>query len=131
MIENSKSKLNESIGITQDDLYDELKSGMIHDEEEEEEIECHIKNFDDAAKILKCSSKDLINITEDDSAYNKIISNIKNNDTGEDVEMSEVNGLAGLYTLINGCNIVTTNEWGYGTLFVKKSEIRKAMKKSI
>ena len=119
--------MNESVGMTQSD-WEEVRP----EDYDEGQVEGYIKNFDDAAKALKCRAQDLVNITEDDGeAYNKIIRRIKKGDKGQKVKMPSVDGLSGLYILTNGCTVVTTNEWGYGTVFVKKSEVKKAMNESI
>ena len=120
-------KMNESIGMTQDDWKKVDPNGY-----DEGQVEGYIRGYDEAAKALKCKAKDLVNITEDDDeAYNKIIRRIKESDKGQKVKMPSVDGFAGLYTLTNGCTIVSTNEWGYGTVYVKKSELKKAMNESI
>ena len=120
-------KMNESIGMTQDDWKKVDPNAY-----DEGQVEGYIRGYDEAAKALKCKAKDLVNITEDDDeAYNKIIRRIKESDKGQKVKMPSVDGFAGLYTLTNGCTIVSTNEWGYGTVYVKKSELKKAMNESI
>lgn len=119
-------KLNESVGMTQDDWRNEDPNNW-----EDGQVEEYIKYFDYAAKALKCKSKELVNITEDDGpTYGKIIDRIRDGDKGKDIRIPGIDGLAGIYTLTNGCTIITTNEWGYGTLYVKKSEVKKAMNES-
>lgn len=119
--------MNESVGMTQDDWKEVNPSGY-----DEGQIEGYIRGYDEAAKALKCKAKDLVNITEDDGpAYNKILNRIKDGDKGQKVKMPSIDGQAGLFTLTNGCTVVTTNEWGYGTVYVKKSEVKKAMNESI
>lgn len=119
-------KLNESVGMTQDDWKE-----VDPNDYDEGQVEGYIEGYDEAAKALKCKAKDLVNITEDDGpAYDKIIDRIKDGDKGQKVKMSSIDGQAGLFTLTNGCTVVTTNEWGYGTVYVKKSEVKKAMNES-
>ena len=120
-------RMNESIGMTQSD-WEEVRRPEEYDDEQ---VEGYINNFDYAAKVLKCKSRDILNITEDDGeAYNKIIRRINKGAKGQKVRMPSLDGSASLYTLTNGVNVVITNEWGYGTVFVKKSEVNKAMNES-
>lgn len=69
MNESAKiGKMNESIGMTQSDW-----KKVRPEEYDEGQVEGYIKNFDDAAKALKCKAQDLVNITEDDGeAYNYV-----------------------------------------------------------
>ena len=121
-------RMNESIGMTQSD-WEEIRRPEEYDDEQ---VEGYIKNFDYAAKVLKCKSRDILNITEDDGeAYNKIIRRINKGAKGQKVRMPSLDGSASLYTLTNGVNVVITNEWGYGTVFVKKSEVNKAINESV
>lgn len=116
-------KLNESVGMTQQDWKNEDPSGY-----DDGQVEGFIKSFDEAAKAMKCKASDLINITEDDGkAYDDILDNIKDGDNGKPVKMDSIDGRAGLFSLTNGVTVITTNEWGYGTVYVKKSDLRKAL----
>lgn len=119
-------KLTESIGRTQADWMDEDPDNW-----DEGQLDDIITRYDVAAKYLNCKASDLVNIdNEDDNeeAYQTVINLIDDGDDGKDVDISNLDGLAGLYILPNGCKIVTTNEWGYGTIYIKKSDLNKILR---
>lgn len=129
-VKNSKEcNLNESVGLTYSDWLDRNQGPEAGDEL----VTAWIDNFESAAEILKCSVNDLVNITEDDDevAYDKIIKKIAKGDKGKSVELPMIDGKAGLFTLTDGTTVITTNEWGYGTVFVRKSDLKKAMNESV
>ena len=116
------SKMNEAHDYDHDDedisrfTYSDYKE-MDPRDYDDGQVQGWIKDFETVAKLLKIDKSKMIQITEENRAYNKLISMLDKKVKPTPVNGLSIDGKAGL-SEINGNKVVTTNEWGYGTIYL-------------
>lgn len=116
------SKMNEAHDYDHDDedisrfTYSDYKE-MDPRDYDDGQVQGWIKDFETVAKLLKIDKSKMIQITEENRAYNKLISMLDKKVKPTPVNGLSIDGKAGL-SEIKGNKVVTTNEWGYGTIYL-------------
>ena len=116
------SKMNEAHNYDHDDedisrfTYSDYKE-MDPRDYDDGQVQGWIKDFETVAKLLKIDKSKMIQITEENRAYNKLISMLDKKVKTTPVNGLSIDGKAGL-SEIKGNKVVTTNEWGYGTIYL-------------
>lgn len=116
------SKMNEAHDYDHDDedisrfTYSDYKE-MDPRDYDDGQVQGWIKDFETVAKLLKIDKSKMIQITEENRAYNKLISMLDKKVKTTPVNGLSIDGKAGL-SEIKGNKVVTTNEWGYGTIYL-------------
>lgn len=116
------SKMNEAHDYDHDDedisrfTYSDYKE-MDPRDYDDGQVQGWIKDFETVAKLLKIDKSKMIQITEENRAYNKLISMLNKKVKPTPVNGLSIDGKAGL-SEIKGNKVVTTNEWGYGTIYL-------------
>lgn len=116
------SKMNEAHDYDHDDedisrfTYSDYKE-MDPRDYDDGQVQGWIKDFETVAKLLKIDKSKMIHITEENRAYNKLISMLDKKVKPTPVNGLSIDGKAGL-SEIKGNKVVTTNEWGYGTIYL-------------
>lgn len=116
------SKMNEAHDYDHDDedisrfTYSDYKE-MDPRDYDDGQVQGWIKDFETVAKLLKIDKSKMIQITEENQAYSKLISMLDKKVKPTPVNGLSIDGKAGL-SEIKGNKVVTTNEWGYGTIYL-------------
>ena len=80
------------------------------------QVKAWIKNFELAAKMLGVDKSKMVHITEENPSYDKLIKFTQGQKAGP-VRGFDLDGKAGFYNIYDS-KMITTNEWGYGTIYI-------------
>ena len=93
---------------------------------DEGQVEDWIGDFEKVAKLLGVDKSKMVQITEENPRYDKLIKFAKGK--GTPVKNLSIDGQAGLWT-IGETKMITTNEWGYGTIYISLADEKILLKK--